>query len=90
MLLTIKILLQVVYGPQSKKINFYKSIPLPLWNAHGSIPLLVPWNWRHDFCLHRNIDVSISRMQNLFLKFPAPHWGQDETCYIARFYLELL
>jgi len=22
------------------KINFYKSIPLPLWDIHGSIPLI--------------------------------------------------
>ena len=28
--------------------------------------------------------------QNLFLKFAAPIKGQDETCYIARSYLELL
>ena len=25
-----------------QKINFYKSIPLPLWNIHCSIPLLDP------------------------------------------------
>ena len=35
--------------------------------------------------------LSVSRkMQNLFLKFRAPHKGLDETCYLAKSYLELL
>jgi len=27
---------------RNPKINFYKSTPLPLWDVHGSIPLLDP------------------------------------------------
>ena len=51
------------------KINFYKSIPLPLWDVHGSIPLLdPPWNRRHDSCLHRNIDFRISRDAKFIFK----------------------
>jgi len=30
------------------------------------------------------------KMQSLFLKFPAPPKGLDETCHLARSYLELL
>jgi len=45
-----------------QKINFYKSIPLPLWDVHSSIPLLdPPWNQKRDCCLHRNINFSISQ-----------------------------
>ena len=29
-------------------------------------------------------------MQNLFLKFCAPHKGANKTCYLARYYPELL
>ena len=29
-------------GSAIRKINFYKSIPLPLWDVHCSIPLLDP------------------------------------------------
>ena len=32
----------------------------------------------------------MDKIQNLFLKFRAPHTGLDETCYLARPYLELL
>ena len=30
------------------------------------------------------------KMQTLFLKFRAPHIGPDETCYLAKWYPELL
>ena len=53
----------------SPKINFYKSIPLPLWDVHDSIPLLdQPWNRRHSCCVHRNIDFSISRDAKFIFK----------------------
>ena len=56
-------------GSAIRKINFYKLIPLPLWNVHGSIPLLdPPWNRRHDCCLHRNIDFRISRDAKFIFK----------------------
>ena len=29
-------------GSANQKINFYKSIPLPMWDVHCSIPLLDP------------------------------------------------
>jgi len=56
-------------GSTIQKINFYKSIPLPLWDVHGSTPLLdPPWNRRHSCCLHRNIDFSISRDAKFIFK----------------------
>ena len=37
------------------------------------------------------ISFSVShKMQDLFLKFRAPHKGPDETCYLAKSYPELL
>ena len=78
-------------GSAIQKINFYKSIPLPLWDVRGSIPLLdLPWNWRHDCCLHRNVNFRTTWDAKFILKFPAPCKGLDDTCHLARSYLELL
>ena len=39
-----------------RKINFHKSIPLPLWAVHRSTPLLnPPWNRRRNCCLRRTM-----------------------------------
>ena len=48
---------------------FYKSLQFETFYIH---PLSI---------YHRNID---HKTQNLFLKFAAPHKGQDETWYIVR------
>jgi len=37
------------------KINFYKSIPLLLWDVYWCIPLLDPQ--RHNYCLHRKYQI---------------------------------
>ena len=33
---------QIEYAPKRITALLYKAIPLPLWNVHGSIPLLYP------------------------------------------------
>ena len=70
------------------KINFHKSIPLPPWAVHWST--LLPWNWRCDCCLRRTMRFYYGQDAQFILIFRALHKRPNETCYLARPYLEWL
>jgi len=50
-----------------------------------------PWKTRCTIIVFTEMSLFVSHeTQNLFLKIGAPHKGPSETCYLARYYLELL